>query len=49
MDKPKAAEPSAAAKRVRFQFLQQFGVSIVAAVLLVGLSIVSPFFPAADI
>ena len=40
MDKPKPAEPSAAAKRQQFQFFSQFGVNIVAAVLLVGLSIV---------
>ena len=39
MDKPERAAPSAAAKRQRFQFFQQFGVNIVAALLLVGLSI----------
>jgi hypothetical protein len=39
MDKPERAEPSAAAKRQKFQFFQQFGVNIVAALLLVGLSL----------
>jgi hypothetical protein len=39
MDKPERAVPSAAAKRQKFQFFQQFGVNIVAALLLVGLLI----------
>jgi hypothetical protein len=39
MDKERPAAPSAAAKRQRFQFFREFGVNIVAAMLLVGLSI----------
>jgi hypothetical protein len=39
MDKEKPAGPSAATKRQKFQFFREFGVNIVAAMLLVGLSI----------